>query len=62
MTKNTIIITNNNVAPVDQICIVAIDTDATPPTDTTTELDYNNLTAAEKTQFDNCVTMLKSKT
>jgi len=61
MQSNTIIVTNNNVNPVDEICVCAVDSIAEPPTDVTTAVDYNTLSAAEKTQFDDCVAMIKSK-
>ena len=61
MQKNTIIVAKNNVAPKNEICVVEIDTIATPPTDVLTNVDYDSLTASEKKQFDDCVTMILSK-
>jgi len=61
MQKETIIMTDNNVTPVASICVVSIDTTVQPPVDTTTTVDYNSLTASEKTQFDNFVAMIKTK-
>ena len=61
MQKNTIIVTNNNVNPVDQICVCAVDTTLEPPVDLTTPIDFDTLTPAEQTQFTDCVAMIKSK-
>jgi len=61
MQQNTLIVTNNNVAPISQIIVVEVDTTVEPSTDTQTEIDYDSLSASEKTQFDDCVTMILSK-
>jgi len=61
MQKNTIIVTKNNVTPIQGICVCDVNTAAEPPTDETTSVDYDSLSAAEKTQFDECVTMILSK-
>jgi hypothetical protein len=61
MQKDTIIVTNNNVSPVQEICVCVIDTTVEPPSDNMNPIDYNSLTPAEKTQFDDCVAMIKSK-
>jgi hypothetical protein len=61
MTKDTIIVTNNNVNPVDQIACVSVDTQAEPPTDNITDIDYDTFSQAEKDQHDAYVAMIKSK-
>jgi len=61
MQKDTIIVTNNNVNPVDQICLCVVDTEAQPPTDENTAIDYDTFSSAEKTQHDAYVLMIKSK-
>jgi hypothetical protein len=61
MQKNTIIVTNNNVNPVKEICVCDINTLAEPPSDEMNSIDYNSLSPAEKTQFDECVNMILSK-
>jgi hypothetical protein len=61
MQSKTIIVTNNNVNPVKEICVCDVNTLAEPPLDETTSVDYDTLSAAEKIQFDDCVTMILSK-
>ena len=61
MTKDTIIVTNNNVSPADHIAVVCVDTRVQPNTESTTDLDYDSFTAAEKTLHDAYVAMIKSK-
>jgi len=61
MTKDTIIVSNNNVNPVDQIVLCVVDTTVEPSVDSTTEVDFDTLTPAEQTQFTDCVAMIKSK-
>lgn len=61
MQKNTVVVVNNNITPVSSICFVKIDTTVEPQEETNTEINYDTLTAPEKSQYDACMTMLESK-
>jgi len=61
MQSKTILVTNNNVNPVKQICVCDVNTDAEPTLNEETAVDYETLSPAEKIQFDDCVTMILSK-
>jgi hypothetical protein len=61
MQKKTILVTNNNINPIKEICVCDVNTNAEPPLDQTNDVDYNTLSAAEKIQFDDCVNMILSK-
>ena len=61
MQKNTIIAARNNVNPKQQICVSVVDTAAEPPEDNLHEVDFDTLTPAEQTQYDECVAMIMSK-
>jgi len=60
MQTNTIIVTNNNVSPTLGICVSKVDTTIEPTTNTTTPVDYDTLSAAQKLIFDDCVAMIES--
>ena len=61
MQKNTVIVTNNNLTPKAEICLVQVDTTVDAPEDVSTTIDYDTLSAPEKIQFDDCMAMLISK-
>lgn len=61
MQKDTIVVTNNNVNPVDQMVVCFCDTTVEPPENSETEVDFNTLSPEEQTQFTECVAMIKSK-
>ncbi len=61
MQVKTILVTKNNVTPIQQICLSITDTDITPSTDTVSNIDYASLNASEKTKFDDLMTILESK-
>ncbi len=60
MQQDTIIVTNNNVNPVQCICVNKTDTLAEPSSDVTTPVDYDSLTDPQKIQFDDCINMILS--
>ena len=61
MQTNTVIVTNNNLVPEQQVCFCQSNTDAEPPEDNMQKIDYNDFTEAEKTQINECRTMILSK-
>jgi hypothetical protein len=61
MQKNTIIVSKNNITPKQEICVFQVDTLAEPTSDESTTVDYDSLSAPEKIQFDDCMSMILSK-
>ena len=61
MKINTIIVAKNNVDPKQNICLQVTDTGQEPVQDDLIEVDYETLSAAEKTQYDDCMAMIESK-
>jgi hypothetical protein len=60
MQTNTITVVKSNVTPIQQICVNVSDTDAQPPSDVTTDVDYDTLTTEQKALFDDTVAMIES--
>lgn len=60
MQTNTICVAKNNIDPKPQILVNLSDVNSEAD-DTNTLVDYDTLSAAEKTQFDDCVAMILSK-
>lgn len=61
MKVNCIMVVKNNVDPKEQIVVNVSDMLAEPSINVNTSVDYDSLSAAEKTQFNDCVTMVMSK-
>lgn len=61
MNIKTIICANNNISPIQQICINVTNTDVIPFVDELINIDYESLSASEKTQFADFVAMIESK-
>jgi len=61
MQVNTVIVTNNNLVPEEKICFCQTNTEAEPPEDNMQDINYNTFSAEEKTQIDECRSMILSK-
>ena len=61
MNVKTIICANNNISPIQQICISTTNTDIEPFQEELINIDYESLSASEKTQFADFVAMIESK-
>ena len=61
MNVKTIICANNNISLIQQICISTTNTDIEPFQEELINIDYESLSASEKTQFADFVAMIESK-